>query len=102
VMAHNLLQSCQILQNGVRIFRELCVKGITANEARCRRYAESTAALATALNPYIGYAKAAEVAKEALASGKTIREVVVEKGLLSPEKAAEVLDPLPMTEPGIR
>ncbi|MGQ9523247.1 MAG: aspartate ammonia-lyase [Armatimonadota bacterium] len=102
VMAHNLLQSCQILQNGVRIFRELCVKGITANEARCRRYAESTAALATALNPYIGYAKAAEVAKEALASGKTIREVVVEKGLLSEEKAAEVLDPRPMTEPGIR
>ncbi|MGC8833102.1 MAG: aspartate ammonia-lyase [Armatimonadota bacterium] len=102
VMAHNLLMSSQILENGVRIFRELCVKGIKADEERCRRYAESTMALATALNPYIGYARAAEVAKEALATRRTIREVVVEKGLLSPEKAAEVLDPMPMTEPGIR
>jgi len=97
VMAHNLLQSSLILENGVRIFTDLCVKGIVADEARCRRYAESTMALATALNPHIGYAHAAEVAKEALATGRTIKEVAVAKGLLTPEEADCILNPAAMT-----
>jgi fumarate hydratase class II len=97
VMAHNLLQSSLILENGVRIFTDLCVKGIVADEARCRRYAESTMALATALNPHIGYAHAAEVAKEALATGRTIKEVAVAKGLLTPEEADRILNPAAMT-----
>jgi aspartate ammonia-lyase len=97
VMAHNLLQSSLILENGVRVFTDLCVKGIVADEARCRRYAESTMALATALNPHIGYAHAAEVAKEALATGRTIKEVAVAKGLLTPEEADRILNPAAMT-----
>src|SRR6185437_1754411 len=62
-MVHNVLQSITILANMLRQFDKYCVAGITANEARCRQYAESTVSLATALNPYIGYAKAAEIVK---------------------------------------
>ena len=69
-MAYNVLQSMTILANMLRVFTERCVRGHQANEARCRQYAESTIALATALNPLIGYAKAAELVKESVASGE--------------------------------
>ncbi len=98
-MAYNVLQSITILANMLRVFRERCVEGITANEERCRHYAESTIALATALNPYIGYAKAAELVKESVASGESIVSLARKKKLLSEEQIAEILDPQSMTEP---
>jgi aspartate ammonia-lyase len=99
VMAHNLLSSAEILKNAVRVFREFCVDGITANEGRCRMYVDKSLALATALNQHIGYMKAAEVVKEALKSGKTVAQVVAEKGYLTPEEMKTVLDPMKLTEP---
>jgi aspartate ammonia-lyase len=92
-MAYSVLQSITILTNMLRQLDERCVRGITANRARCEFYAQSTVALATALNPYIGYAKAAEIAKESIASGRSIIDVAREKGLLSETQIAEILDP---------
>jgi aspartate ammonia-lyase len=98
-MAYNVLQSITILANMLRQFDRHCIAGITANEARCRMYAESTVSLATALNPYIGYAKAAEIVKESVATGRSIIELAREKKLLSEKEIAEILDPVRMTEP---
>ncbi len=92
VMAYNVLHAIHILSTGVTAFTERCVRGITANEEICRKYAESTPQVVTALSPYIGYEKAAEVLKEALARNKTIREVVLEKQLLSKDKLDEAMD----------
>lgn len=92
VMAYNVLHAIHILSTGVKAFTARCVRGITANEEICKRYAESTPQVVTALSPFIGYEKAAEVLKEALAKNKTIREVVLEKKLLNPEKLEEALD----------
>ncbi len=101
VMAHNLLQSAELLTNVSAVLVERCVRGIDVDEERCRRNAESTAALATALAPRIGYDEAADVAKTSLEEDKTLREVVRERGLLSEEELDEVLDFRSMTEPGI-
>ncbi|HKO12736.1 MAG TPA: hypothetical protein VJV22_12255, partial [Acidobacteriaceae bacterium] len=79
-------------------FTERCVAGITANDAKCREYAEKTIALATALNPHIGYAKAAELVKESVATGASIVELLRRKKLLSEEQIAQVLDLEKMTE----
>ena len=98
-MAYNVLQSVTILANTLRQFDEYCVHGITANEPRCQLYAQSTVSLATALNPYIGYAKAAEIVKESVATGRSIIEIARAKKLLSEEEIAEILDPVRMTEP---
>src|SRR5690606_9356551 len=92
VIAHNLLQSIQILTNGMNAFRKRLVEGIEADPDRCRHWLERSLALATALNPVIGYDRAAEVAKKAYREGKTIKQVVVEEGLLSEEEADRVLD----------
>jgi aspartate ammonia-lyase len=101
VMAFNLNFASMIFGNTLTILREKCVEGITANKERCQHYAESSMGLATALNPTIGYAKAAEVAKEALASRKTIVQVIREKKILTEEQIKKVMDPVKMTEPGI-
>jgi aspartate ammonia-lyase len=101
VMAFNLNFASTIFGNTLTILREKCVEGITANKERCQHYAESSMGLATALNPTIGYAKAAEVAKEALASRKTIVQVIREKKILTEEQIKKVMDPVKMTEPGI-
>ena len=98
-MAYNVLQSITILANTLRQMDRQCVAGIIANTDRCKLYAESTVSLATALNPYIGYAQAAEVVKESVATGKTIIEVARERKLLGEEEIAEILDPVRMTEP---
>ncbi|HVC89474.1 MAG TPA: aspartate ammonia-lyase [Acidobacteriaceae bacterium] len=98
-MAYNVLQSITILANMLRQFDKQCIAGITANAARCRMYAESTVSLATALNPYIGYAKAAEIVKESVATGRSIVELAREKKLLSEKEIAEILNPTRMTEP---
>jgi aspartate ammonia-lyase len=98
-MAHSVLTAITIMTNMLRQLTEFCIKGITANKKRCEVYAQSTVSLATALNPYIGYAKAAEIAKESVATGKTIIEIAREKGWLSEEQIREILDPARMTEP---
>lgn len=98
-MAHNVLQSITILTNTLHELDHRCIRGITANEARCAFYAQSTVSLATALNPYIGYAKAAEVVKESIATGRSIIDLVREKGLLTEHQISNILDARAMTEP---
>jgi len=101
VMAYAMLESIQILTNGCEAFRTRCVDGIEADRERCRQLLELNPAIATALNPIIGYDKAAEVAKKAAAERKSVREVVKEMGLLSDEELDRVLNVRDMTEPGI-
>ncbi|HTM39192.1 MAG TPA: aspartate ammonia-lyase [Terriglobales bacterium] len=98
-MAYSVLQSITISSNMLRQFTDKCVSGITANDSRCNFYVQATVSLATALNPYIGYSKAAEIAKEAVASGRSIIEIAREKKLLSEKEISEILDPVRMTEP---
>jgi aspartate ammonia-lyase len=98
-MALNTLQSITILGNMLHQLDTRCIAGITANPARCEQYAQSTVSLATALNPYIGYAKAAEIVKESVATGKSIIELVRARKLISETELAEILDPVRMTEP---
>jgi fumarate hydratase, class II len=94
VIADALLESATLLGNASRVFAERCVDGITVDEVRTRGYAERTSALATALNPIVGYERAAAIVKESLATGRSIVDLVVESGLLSAEEARRVLDPL--------
>ncbi len=101
VMAFNLNFSTMVLGNSIKILCEKCISGITANEERCRYYAETSIGLATALNATLGYAKAAEVTKEALASKKTIIQIIREKKILSEDQIKKGMDPVKMTEPGI-
>lgn len=99
IIAHNLLESLTILKNAINIFPEKCIDGITANVEICNRYADSTLGLATVLNPFIGYLAAAEVVKESLKTGKSIKEIVKERKLLSDEDFAKLFDPPNLTEP---
>jgi fumarate hydratase class II len=101
VMAHNFLGSATLLANAAETFAERFVAKLEANEDHVEEQVERSMALATALNPSIGYDRAAEVAKEALASDRTVREVVVEKGYLTEAEADEVLAPERMTHRGI-
>ncbi len=101
VIAHNLLFAMGILTTSTRVLAERCVAGIEADEAMCRHWLERSPALVTALAPRIGYAEAARLAKEALARGITVRELVAEKGLLKGGDLDEVLDYRKMTEPGV-
>lgn len=101
VIAWNYLESARLLANGSRIFATRFVDPLEANEHHCADQVEWSMALATALNPHIGYDRAAETAKEALASGRTIREVALEKGYLEEEEIDRILDPRQMTTPGI-
>jgi len=98
-MSYSVLQSITIMTNMLRQFDKFCISGVTANKERCQFYAESTVSLATALNPYIGYQKAAEIVKESVATGRSIIEIARSKGLLKEEEIAEILDPVNMTEP---
>jgi fumarate hydratase class II len=97
VIAHNLLFSIEILANGVVAFTDKCLKGIKADRVRCNEYADATLAMATALNPVIGYSSAAEISKESHRSGKTVKQISIEKGLLSEKEAKKVLDPRKLT-----
>lgn len=92
VIAYNLLHSINILSNGIKVFNEKSVKGITANEERCKTLMEQSLALATALNPVLGYDKAAEIAKKAYISGKTIKEVIKEEQIISDEEIDKYLN----------
>ena len=98
-MAYNVMQSATLLANMLRQFDKYCVAGITVNKERCDFYAQSTVSLATALNPYIGYAQAAEIVKESVATGESIIKIARAKKLLSEEEISAILDPITMTEP---
>jgi fumarate hydratase class II len=104
ILAYDLLESIRLLATMSRLFADRCVDGITANLDRMRAFAESSPSIATPLNRFIGYEEAAKVAKQALAEGKTIREVVlergyVEQGKLTEEQLDRALDVLAMTRP---
>lgn len=96
VIAYNLLHSIQILSNGFQTFTVKCLEGLEVDRDRCLQLMEQSLALATALNPILGYDQAAEVAKIALAEKKTIKQVVTEKGLLTEEEVKHVLEPTHM------
>jgi aspartate ammonia-lyase len=99
VLAYNLNQEITILTNMLKAFEEKCASGVKAEEARCRYYADQSTQVATALNPVIGYEKAAEVVKAALKEGKTVRQVVLEKKLLTEEKYNEAVQLEKIVEP---
>jgi aspartate ammonia-lyase len=92
VMAHNLNQSFMILTNALTTFAASCVRGITANAARCRAYMEHSMGLATVLNPVIGYIRAARIVKRAQAEGKSIKAVVLEEGVLTAQAFDELIE----------
>ena len=101
VLAQALLESITLLSNVARTFADRCVKGIEANEPRAKELLEKNPSIATALNTYIGYDEASKVAKEAAREGRSVRDVVEERGLLKPEEVDEALDVRAMTEPGL-
>ena len=101
VIARNLLESIRLLASVSRAFADKCLAGIEANVERCRDYALSSPSVGTSLNPYIGYDEAAKVIKQALAENKTLREVVLERGLLSEADADKALDVMALTKGGI-
>jgi aspartate ammonia-lyase len=101
VMAHNIVFALIIVGNASGLLAERCVDGIVADEAQCAYWLERSPALVTALAPKIGYAEAAKLAKEAVAQGLTVRELVVKKGILSGRELDEVLDLRAMTELGV-
>jgi aspartate ammonia-lyase len=92
LIAYNLIHSIEILGNTISALTTNCIQGITANKDRCLVYAEGSLALVTSLNPHIGYLNAAAVAKESLETGKSLRQIVLEKGLMTEEQLATVLD----------
>lgn len=100
VMVFNIIQSMEILTNVVKVFREKCIIGITANRERCQDMVDRSVGIITALVPYIGYEGATKLAKEVIGSDKTVPEIISEKGIFTPEEIKVVLCPKVMTEPG--
>jgi aspartate ammonia-lyase len=99
IIAHSLFKSVAHLRNGCLTLAERCVKGITANREHLRKDIENSIGIVTSLNPYIGYANATEVAQEALASGRSVYQIVLEKGLLTKTELEEILQPANLTHP---
>ncbi|MFA6961307.1 MAG: class II fumarate hydratase [Opitutaceae bacterium] len=100
LISYALHEAVQVLANGARQFADACVVGLEADEVRCKELVDRSLMLVTALNPHIGYDAAAVVAKEALATGKTLREVVLAKGLMDAATLDAALEPFSMTRPG--
>ena len=101
VIAHNVLLSIRILTNAANVLADRCVKGIEANREMCAYWVERSAALATALAPQIGYAKAAEISKQSVKEGVLIRDLVKRDKILPDDEIDEVLDLRKMTEIGV-
>jgi aspartate ammonia-lyase len=101
VIAWNALHASTILANAMNILTTRCVSGIQADDARCRELLDRSTAVATALSPYIGYAATAEIAKEAVRTGRSIADLVRERKLIPEDKLAEILSPEEMTRPGV-
>jgi aspartate ammonia-lyase len=99
VIAYNLFNSIDMLGRACRTLAERAIRGITANRERTRKMVEESIGLVTALNPYIGYEKAAEIASEALRTGRSVYDIVLEKGILTKEQIEDILSPEEMTHP---
>ena len=99
VMGHAVLESVHLMSNGVNAFIEFCMDGLEANPQACEASVEQSLSMVTSLNPLIGYEKAAKLAKDAFATGKTIRQLCEDEGILPQETLREALDPFRMTEP---
>jgi fumarate hydratase class II len=100
VMAHNLLESIQLLTHAAENFARQCLAGIQANTERCTSLIEQSLALCTALAPVIGYDAAAKIAQEAHRTGKTVREIAKAQKILPEDRLKSILDPWRMTQPG--
>ncbi|MEB3356316.1 MAG: aspartate ammonia-lyase [Synechococcales bacterium] len=98
LIAYNLIHSIEIMGNTLQALTTRCLQGITVNRDRCLAYAEGSLALVTALNPHIGYLNAAAIAKESLETGKSLRQIVLEKGLMDEAQLAEVLNLAEMSQ----
>lgn len=99
VMIYNVTQSVLVLTNVIRVLREKCIVGITANKERTQQMVDNSIGIITPLVPHVGYEKATELAKEVMENGKTVRELIVEKDLFTAEEIEKILTPRNMTEP---
>lgn len=99
VLCHAIMENIHFLSNALDTLREKCIVGITANKEVCLNLVKHSIGIVTALNPYIGYKNSTEIAKEALETGKSVYNLVLEKGILSQEKLDEILDPANMLKP---
>lgn len=99
VIAYNILQSMKLLANTLKMFREFCIDGIKADEARCRELLEKSTATATALNPYLGYQAVSKIVKEAIRENKTIKGIILKYGLIEESDLNRILSPEGMTKP---
>jgi fumarate hydratase class II len=99
LMGATILESIQLMANGVNAFCEFCLDGLLPNVEVCESFVEKSLSMATSLNPLIGYEKAAQLVKEAFSSGKTIRQLCLEQQLLPIEQLNAALDPMKMTRP---
>lgn len=101
VIAWNALHAAEIMTRSMRVFADRCVRGIQADEARCRELLDRSTAVATALSPYIGYAATAEIAKASVKTGRPVRDLVRERGLVPSARLDAILSPEAMTSPGV-
>ncbi|WP_441294203.1 aspartate ammonia-lyase [Bacillus sp. FJAT-27225] len=101
VLVFNLLQSIKIMTNVFDVFQRYCLEGIEANRERLEEYVNNSVGIITAINPHVGYETAAAIANEAIEAGKSVRELCIEKGVLTREELDIILDPFEMTDPGI-
>jgi len=101
VLVFNLLQSISIMNNAFRVFTEYCLLGIEANRERMKEYVEKSVGVITAVNPHLGYETAARIAREAILTGKSVRELCLHYNVLTEEELDLILDPYEMTHPGI-
>lgn len=101
VIIQNIVMSIEIFKNALDVFDKKCVEGLIADEKKAREYAEKSISIVTALNPIIGYAKAAEIAKEAVKTHRSIMDVIREKNIMDEKKLSKVLDLMKLTEPGL-
>jgi aspartate ammonia-lyase len=101
VIAHNLFEMLELLKNGLSIFIEKCIKGIKADNERCKKLLEESLVSVAALVKHTGYDKAAEMAKKCMEQGKTIKEMIIEENILDKEKSDTILSPFEMTKPGV-
>lgn len=101
VLVHNVIESLNVMIKGIEAFRDYCVQGIQANTAQLNDNINKSLGIITAINPHIGYEAATEIAQEAFRTGKTIRDICLERGLLTEEELEAILSPAEMTQPGI-
>lgn len=101
VLVYNLFQSITMLKNGVNTLTENAIKGVKANRERCSQLLDQSVGVITAINPHVGYEVAARIAKKALETGKPVRDIILEEGVLTEEELDTILNPYEMTEPGI-